>query len=323
MKRRFLLLLTGGLVLFCACAKSAVAQTAEPMLSPVIVQAEVKLEDTLSTSQQEAVPTPLPAEESKAANNNTDAEAEPESAPEPTNAPEEKTVVRNVTDEQLDEGYLDSFFKDSVLVGDSLVAGLSGYVLSEQQAGKMCLGEMQLVSASALTLKKAMEAEQGLRGHELRLRNRYMSVTEVVTALESKKLFLMLGVSDPRWYSGEELVAAYDTLISIVKTTHPDIEIYIHSIMPMVKDYARQVQIPSEVNRAVNETLEQYCKENGYTFIQLADLVRDEEGYLVYEYSAGDYRFHLNKKGKIIWVRCLREIARNAYYEGTWNPEGN
>ena len=329
MRKHLLFLLS--FLLLAACGKSDQAAPSEPETTPVIVQAEVRAESSGRETSAQPVLTQPPAEIPAAPKTEEQkTETGPEQAAEQTfetaseQTPEpEQTQQAAVTDEQLDGGYLDSFFDGSVLVGDSLVAGLSGYVLSEKEEGKSCLGELQLVSASALTLKKAVEAEQGLRVGELRLRNRYMTVSQVVSTLDAKKLFLMLGVSDPRWFTGEELVAAYDTLIRIVKTEHPDVQIYIHSIMPMVKDYAKQVEVPSEVNRSVNKLLETYCEENGFTYIQLADLVRDEEGYLVYGYSAGDYRFHLNKYGKEIWVRCLREVARNEYEEGIWNPEGN
>ena len=329
---RKLLLFLISIILLTACGKGASNSPAEPDPTPVIVQAEVKTENAVQETTKEPVLTQPPSNvptDAEPETHEAESEAEQaaqqtsEAAPDKTPEPEPMATITPVTDEQLDAGYLDAFFNDSVLVGDSLVAGLSGYVLSEKEEGKSCLGELQLVSASALTLKKAVEAEQGLRVGELRLRNRYMTVSQVVSTLEAKKLFLMLGVSDPRWYTGEELVAAYDTLIRIVRTDHPDIAIYIHSIMPMVKDYAKQVEVSAETNRAVNKLLEAYCEENRFTYIQLADLVRDEEGYLVYGYSAGDYRFHLNKYGKEIWVRCLREVARNEYDAGIWNPEGN
>ena len=45
---------------------------------------------------------------------------------------ETKPAVEIVTDEQLDAGYLDEWLNGSVLVGDSLAAGFSGYVENER-----------------------------------------------------------------------------------------------------------------------------------------------------------------------------------------------
>lgn len=233
---------------------------------------------------------------------------------------EAKPVVEIVTDEQLDAGYLDEWFNGSVLVGDSLSAGFSGYVQNERYLKHPCLGDMKIVSASALTLKKAMECEQKIRNRELKYRTRYMTICEVIEATETNRLFINLGVSDVRWYTPEQFIEAYDTLIEIVKTSYPDIEIYIHSIVPMIESYAKSVNVTAEQNMEINEWLKAYCEEKGYGYIEIADPVRDENGYLARDCSASDYRFHLNKKGKEFWVRSLREVARQAYYDGKWSP---
>lgn len=233
---------------------------------------------------------------------------------------ESKPIVEIVTDEQLDAGYLDEWFNGSVLVGDSLSAGFSGYVQNERYLKHPCLGDMKIVSASALTLKKAMECEQKIRNRELKYRTRYMTICEVIEATETNRLLINLGVSDVRWYTPEQFIEAYDTLIEIVKTSYPDIEIYIHSIVPMIESYAKSVNVTAEQNMEINEWLKAYCEEKGYGYIEIADPVRDENGYLARDCSASDYRFHLNKKGKEFWVRSLREVARQAYYDGKWSP---
>ncbi len=247
------------------------------------------------------------------------AEETPSPQPEQTPAPEAAPVP--VTDEQLDAGYLDSWFDGAVLVGDSLVAGLSGYVTNERAKKVPCLGNLTLVGASALSLKKALGCEKKERTGELKYRTRYMTISGVVEATEARRLFILLGVNDLRWYSAEELVDVYDQILSIVRANHPDVRIYVHSLMPMLKAYAKSVSLDYETHKAANEKLRAFCEEKGYTYLELADLVRDEEGYLRYEYSAQDYTFHLNSKGKAIWVRLLRECARDEYYQGIWKPE--
>ena len=250
-------------------------------------------------------------------NNETPDETPP---PEDDTTEEQKPIPETVTDEQLDAGYLDEWFNGSVMVGDSLTAGFSGYVQNERYLKHPCLGDMKIVSASALTLKKALECEQKIRNRELKYRTRYMTICEVVAATEPTRLFINLGVSDVRWYTPEQFIEAYDTLIEIIKAQTPDIEIYIHSIVPMIESYAHSVNVTAEQNIEINEYLKDYCNEKGYGYIEIADPVRDENGYLARDCSASDYRFHLNKKGKEFWVRSLREMARQQYYEGKWCP---
>ena len=235
----------------------------------------------------------------------------------------ESPAVEIVTDEQLDEGYLDAWFDGAVLVGDSLSAGFAGHVQNERYEKHPCLGDMKIVSASALTLKKALECEQRKRVPELKYRGRYMTIADVVAATEAKRLFINLGVSDLRWYTPEELIETYDTLIGIVKESAPEVEIYVHSIVPMIESYAQLVNLTAEQNKDINDRLRAYCEEKGYGYVEMADPVRDENGYLARDCSASDYRFHLNRKGKTLWVRALREAARQAYYDGRWELGGN
>ena len=91
--------------------------------------------------------------------------------------------------------------------------------------------------------------------------------------------------------------------------------------MPTLKFYAEGVNLTYAGNKKANELLRAFCEENGYTYIELADLVRDEDGFLKYEYSGPDYSFHPNDIAKAIWVRLLRTCARNEYYAGIWKPE--
>ncbi len=321
--RTFLLFLC--LVFFLSCGK---AQTGTSSVSP---SAEAKATEAAMTVDEVELPTPDPNAATACAPADTPEPvlSEPEETPsaEPaavtpeSETPEPVVTPVPVTDEQLDEGYLDAWFDDSVLIGDSLVAGLTGYVTAEKDKGHPCLGNMQLVGASALTLKKALGCEKKERDAELKYRTRYMTVSEVVDAVHAKRLFIMLGTNDIRWYSADELTEVYGELLRLIKDKHPDLRIYIHSVMPMIKKYAQEIGVTVEMGKAANEKLRAFCEENGYTYLELADLVRDDEGYLTYDYSAQDYRFHLNGKGKAFWVRLLRSCARDEYYAGIWSPE--
>ena len=245
----------------------------------------------------------------------------PEAAAAETPTPEPTPTVPPVSDEQLDEGYLDAWFDDSVLIGDSLVAGLNMYVTKERSNGRPCLGSMHVVGVSALTLKHALAGERKETVGQIKFRSRYTTVSDVVETTHAKRLFLLLGVNDLKWYSAEELIDVYGEIISIVKADHPDLRVYVHSLMPMLKDYAMGVHLDYATHKAANEKLRAFCEEKGYTYLELADLVRDEDGYLKYEYSASDYTFHLNSLGKAIWVKLLRSCARDEYYAGIWSPE--
>ncbi len=302
MRRSVLLILC--LLLCLSCANVGTGQEAG-LSSPAPADTQVP--------DPTAAPSQTPQTEPPAAVPDGQSAAVPDETPAPTVAP--------ISDGDLDAGALDAWFEGSVMIGDSLVSGLSAYVLSETDKGHVCLDGMQLVGASALTLKKAAAAERHEREAELKFRKHYLTASEIVDEVQAKRLFIMLGVSNLRWFGIDELIEVYGQFIDAVRADHPDLKIYVHSLMPMVKDYAAQVGVDYETNKAANERLRAFCEEHGYVYLELADLVRDGDGYLKYEYSAQDYRFHLNNAGKAIWVRLLRSCARDEYYAGTWKPE--
>ena len=195
------------------------------------------------------------------------------------------------------------------------------YVTGERDAGRPCLGNMRIVGVSGLTLQLAVGGESGSMTPQVIFRGRLMTISQVVELTQSKRLFLMLGVRDLEWYTVDRLIDVYGEIISRVKADHPDLRVYVHSIMPTVKYYAEIAHLEYSTNKAANEKLRAYCEENGYTYIELADLVRDKDGFLRYDYSGTDYSFHPNDTAKAIWVRLLRSCARDEYYAGIWSPE--
>ena len=195
------------------------------------------------------------------------------------------------------------------------------YVTGERDAGRPCLGNMRIVGVSGLTLQNAIAGESKSTTGQVIFRARFMTISQVVEITGAKSLFLMLGVRDLEWYSPDRLVDIYGKLIDLIKADHPELRIYIHSVMPTLKLYAETANLDYGSRKEANERLRAYCEENGYTYIELSELVRDEEGFLKFEYSGSDYSFHPNDIAKAIWVRLLRSCARDEYYAGVWTPE--
>ena len=317
--KRFLIALAISLILI------VIALIIRPSSAPAALTSAVS-ETSLSTA--ESTPTATAAPSATAILSEI-----PTSTPSPvpaetvvpteTPTPEPSPTVPPVSDEQLDEGYLDAWFNDSVMVGDSIAGGLSGYVTKERENDRPFLGNMRVIGTSGLTLKKALAGEKSEKDPQILFRSRFRTISEVIELTQATRLFLMIGVRDLEWYSAEKLVEVYGELISVIKANHPDLRIYVHSIMPTVKDYAVTVHLDYETRKETNERLRALCEENGYTYLELSELIRDEDGFLKYEYSGSDYSWHLNDPGKAIWVDLLRSCARDEYYAGIWSPEEN
>jgi hypothetical protein len=227
-----------------------------------------------------------------------------------------------VSDEALQSGALDSFFNDSVLIGDSMTAGFSHYVLAQREDGGVCLGNMKCIGQSGLFLKHAYQMEIGERSPVLPYRGRNYCVSDLVQTLGTKTLYLLLGVNDAYVFQStvEEELLCFDEIIRKTREKSPGVQIVLITIPPVLKSYARDYACDPHFNVDVNEALYRYCEENGFGVVELAARLRDEDGYLD-RTCCSDDKFHLNQDGDALWLAALREYARTQYETGAWTPE--
>lgn len=241
--------------------------------------------------------------------------------PAPTEEPTPVPTVVPVSDEALSAGALDSFFNDSVLIGDSMTAGFSHYVVSKREEG-VCLGNMKCIGQSGLFLKHAYQIEIGERAPVLPYRGRTYSVSDLVHTLGAKTLYLLLGVNDAYANNStvEDYLSYFDEIIRNTREKSPEVQIVLLTIPPVLKTYAKSFAYDSPYNIDVNEALYRYCEENEYGIAKLSERLCGEDGYLNRAYCSDD-KFHLNHDGDALWLAALREYARTQYESGAWTPE--
>ena len=239
-----------------------------------------------------------------------------------TPVPAETPSPTPVSDEELRRGVLDSFFNDSVLIGDSMTAGFSHYVIAQREKDGVCLGNMKCIGQSGLFLKHAYQIEIGERPPVLPYRGRNYSVSDLVQTLGAKTLYLLLGVNDVYVHQNtvEENILFFDEIIRNTREKSPEVQIVLITIPPVLKSYARGFACDPDYNSDVNEALYRYCEENGFGVVKLAERLRGEDGYLSRTYCSDD-KFHLNHDGDALWLAALREYARMQYETGAWTSE--
>ena len=69
-----------------------------------------------------------------------------------------------------------------------------------------------------------------------------------------------------------------------------------------------------------NVLLKGLSETNDFTYIEIAQGLKDDEGYLP-EALAMDKEYHLNNAGVEIWVSELLDFAQSQYEQGLWAPE--
>jgi lysophospholipase L1-like esterase len=106
--------------------------------------------------------------------------------------------------------------------------------------------------------------------------------------------------------STDEILANYETILSLISSILPDTEVICVSIIPQNTKYS---DIAAENNLRICETnakIQVLAHNCGYRFVNLYDSLTDDGGLLKREYSNDG--LHLNFRGYIVWTRVLKEI---------------
>lgn len=271
---RFILVIALSFLSFCACAKSASEE-------------ETAGTDLTSASATQS-PTPTIA---------------PTAVPTPSATP----APTPITMEMIDSGVFDSYFEDTVFVGDSITTTLRNYCTAQRKTNPEFLGGAKFLAAVSLSVRTAKSNYPGA-GVDLQYRGSKIAVPAGLAAMEAKRVFILLGVNDYAAKNPESTLKNYNTLLDNIYAENPNIEIVIQGILPVTVEFCLQKGINIDKWNAYNETLIAMCEERGIKYLSFAEDLMDENGYLRRDYSS-DGLFHLSTTANEIWVRALRTYA--------------
>ena len=299
MGKRFAWKVCGWLALLLMCAGCAAETTAQlpearQTLAAAATQAPAPTAEPTATAAPTAEPTPTPV---------------PTPMPSPTMEP--------VTDEMLDSGRFDVYFDDAVFLGDSITQSLRNYCIAQRRDDADFMGNAQFLAAVSMSVRMASRDMRTL----LKYRGYAVSVTEGLLKMEAGRVFVLLGVNDHAGKYPDATLGYFDTMIDAIQEQCEGIEIIIQAVTPVTEQFCRERQVTIEEWNGFNELLEQLCEEKGVYFLNFAELLTDEDGYLADD-MAGDGMFHLSPAANAIWIRELRRFAAEQYaLSGAYPPE--
>lgn len=102
------------------------------------------------------------------------------------------------------------------------------------------------------------------------------------------KVILMIGTNDYSSISNEDTVKNIGKIIDGIKTNRPYAEIYVQSIYPVNKNVNDGVSVKERNNEDINtmnEGIKKLCKEKEVTYMNIYDLLIDEDGNLKESYT--------------------------------------
>ena len=175
------------------------------------------------------------------------------------------------------------WFADAAFVGDSVSVMLENYNTSTGR-----LGSPAFFCSVSLSQTNALSYQAGN------------------ASAGAKKVYLMLGMN---CIAGGVDRASQDlvTLVDQILAKSPEAAIFIQSVTPMTADSPRADDaLNNGTIQAFNERMRQICQEKQWYFVNVAEAVSDENGFLRSEFS-GDRAMgiHFNYDGAAAWADYL------------------
>ncbi len=194
-----------------------------------------------------------------------------------------------------------TFFNQAVFIGDSVSITLESYCGASGALGGakfLCAGSMS--PTNMLTGKILPEYPKGS--------GKKPAIEDSVAATGAKVVYIMLGM-DNIAYGLEKSTGDYLTILNNIQTKNPGVQIIVQSVTPMTensKSYSETLN-NDQIN-AFNEKMKEYCQANRWYFLNVAEVFKDENGFLKEEYCSdtSSMGMHFTYEGAKLWVQYLK-----------------
>ena len=193
-----------------------------------------------------------------------------------------------------------SFFDDAVFVGDSVSLKLTNYHLSTA-----ALGNAAFLTSGSLGVANAMWDLYREDAVHPSYQGETVTVVDGIAKTGRQKVYLMLGINDLGLYGVEGTIENFKTLTADILSRSPNVTFYIQSVTPILEDYGSLTKAKID---EYNALLSEYCREQGWYFVDVASVLRDQNGYLPYDYCSDPdvMGIHFTDLACEIWVDYLR-----------------
>ena len=138
-----------------------------------------------------------------------------------------------------------------------------------------------------------------------------MLLEESIPLTGAKKIYLMLGINDIALYGLDASIENYKLLMDRILEVVPDAQFYIQSATPICEG-AEKGGLTNENLEKYNQMLKGMCEERGLRFVDVASVMRDENGFLPREYCSDPdgMGIHLMDEACKLWLGYLVEDAK-------------
>lgn len=170
------------------------------------------------------------------------------------------------------------FFRDAVIVGDSITLKLSYYNIAHSTfPGATFLTSGSLGVTNAMwDLNREDAVHPSYQGQTV-------TVVDGIARSGAKKVYLMLGTNDLGMYGVDGTLENFKILTDKIVSENPQVTMYIQSVTPI---YDTLGSLTNERINDYNKKLSEYCREKGWYFVDVASVLRNDSGSLPSEYCS-------------------------------------
>lgn len=198
----------------------------------------------------------------------------------------------------------DGYFDDAVFVGDSITLKLYHYVKDMRNQGTPCLGGAKFLTAGSLGSGNALWPVSKESVHPS-YQGEKMRIEKAIELMGARKVYIMLGMNDVAYYGLEQSVTNMNELVGLILERSPGADIFVQSVTPRLASITT-----NPTNRALfeyNLAMYKSCVENGWYFVDVASVMRDENGNLIEAYCSDpeSMGMHFTDAGCAVWIEYL------------------
>lgn len=200
-----------------------------------------------------------------------------------------------------------TFFDDAVFVGDSVSLKLNLYVSAQRKNDNAFMGTAQFLTPGSYGTGNELKELGSDNSVHPSYNGTEMYLADAIEAMGAKKVFIMLGMNDIAVYGNDGAVKNMETVLAQIKEKNPDTTIYVQSMTPIVGT-AQTGSLTNENLNIYNTGLQAMCEQNGYIYLDVASVMKDDEGNLKREYCSDpdNMGVHFTDEGCKVWIDYLR-----------------
>ncbi|MBO5065678.1 MAG: hypothetical protein J6D06_11595 [Clostridia bacterium] len=172
----------------------------------------------------------------------------------------------------------ESYFDDVVFVGDSVSLRLTYYNMANE-----CFGDAVFLTSGSLGVTNSQWGLYEPKAVHPSYQGQKVTVADGIQKCGKKKVYIMLGINDMAYYTRPDLFAQFKSLTDSILEKSPDVTFYIQSVTPMTGN--KNGTTNDEINE-YNALISQYCCQKGWYFVDVASVLRDENGLLPRKYCS-------------------------------------